>query len=59
MFTGAPVAYSLDFGVTEDGRTLLVEANDFYFLGCYGLSPLSYALAIADRWKEIVENSEV
>ena len=24
----APVAYGIDFGVTADGRTLLVEVND-------------------------------
>ena len=37
----APVAYGLDIGVTRDGRTLVVEVNDGYALGNYGLSPLN------------------
>lgn len=36
----APIAYGLDIGVTRDGRTLVVEVNDGYALGNYGLSPL-------------------
>lgn len=50
----APVAYGIDFGVTEDGRTLLVEVNDAYSLGCYGLSPPRYAEMLEERWLEMV-----
>ena len=32
-----PVACSMDICVTKDGKTLLVELNDSYALGCYGL----------------------
>lgn len=53
-YTGAPVAYGLDFGVTADGRTLLVEANDGFALGCYGLDPVIYAEMLEARWCEIV-----
>lgn len=52
-YKGAPAAYSLDVGVTDDGRTLLVEVNDAYALGCYGLFPLAYAKFIAARWAEL------
>ncbi|PQV63415.1 protein of unknown function (DUF4343) [Abditibacterium utsteinense] len=48
-----PVACSMDWGVTEEGRTLLIEVNDAYSLGCYGLNPLLYAPLIADRWFEL------
>ena len=53
-FTGAPAAYGLDFGVTADGRTLLVEANDGFALGCYGLDPVLFAEMLEVRWCEIV-----
>lgn len=49
-----PVAYSMDFGVTADGRTLLVEANDAFALGAYGLDPVVYARMLEDRWLELV-----
>ncbi len=29
--------FSMDFGLTDDGRTLLIEVNDGYSIGCYGL----------------------
>ena len=50
---GAPAAYGLDFGVTADGRTLLVEANDGFALGCYGLDPVIYAEMLEARWCEL------
>jgi hypothetical protein len=50
----APIAYSLDFGITSDGRTLLVEANDAFALGAYGLDAVVYATMLEDRWLEIV-----
>lgn len=50
---GAPAAYALDFGVTSDGRTLVVEVNDAYAVGAYGLSPMRYARLIATRWAEL------
>jgi hypothetical protein len=52
--TGAPAAYGLDFGVTVDGRTLLIEANDGFALGCYGLDAVVYADMLESRWCELV-----
>jgi hypothetical protein len=52
-YTGAPAAYGLDFGVTANGRTLLVEANDGFALGCYGLDPVIYADMLEARWCEL------
>lgn len=49
----APRAYSLDFGITEKDETLLVEANDGYALGCYGLPPVLYAQMLEARWEEL------
>ncbi|HEL1618626.1 TPA: ATP-grasp domain-containing protein [Streptococcus suis] len=51
----APRAYGLDIGVTKDGRTLVVEVNDGYALGNYGLSPLKSIKFSRARWEEMVE----
>lgn len=53
-YKSSPVAYALDFGVTQDGKTLLVEANDAFALGSYGLTPINYAKLISARWSELV-----
>ncbi len=49
----APHAYTLDWGVTDDGRTLLVEANDGYSFGHYGMHQVSYARMLSARWAEL------
>ena len=38
-YVSAQAGYAADFGVTSDGRTLLVEVNDGYSLGPYSLWP--------------------
>jgi hypothetical protein len=53
-FTDAPVAYSLDLGLAEDGRTLVVEINDCFSLGSYGFPAMPYARMVMDRWAEIM-----
>jgi hypothetical protein len=57
-YTGAPNAFALDFGLTDDGKTLLVEANDGYSLGCYGLSVLDYAKLLSARWAELTQSKD-
>ena len=49
-----PAGYAMDFGVTDDGRTLLVEVNDGFALGCYGADPIQYAKLLSARWCELV-----
>ena len=51
-YKSAPVGYSADFGVTDYSRTILIEINDAYSLGCYGLPSMPYANLIKDRWIE-------
>ncbi|HYH67273.1 MAG TPA: ATP-grasp domain-containing protein [Urbifossiella sp.] len=53
-YSPAPAAYSLGFGVTADGGTRLVEANDAFALGPYGLDAVVYARMLEDRWLELV-----
>ncbi|MEL6979437.1 MAG: ATP-grasp domain-containing protein [Pseudomonadota bacterium] len=54
-YAPAPRAYALDLGVTAEGRTLIVEINDAYATGAYGLAPMRYASFIAARWRELEE----
>ena len=49
-----PIACSMDICVTKDGQTLLVEINDAYALGCYGLADVFYAKLISARWSELL-----
>ena len=49
-----PAACSMDICVTENGRTLLVELNDAYSLGCYGLPGVPYAKFISARWSQLL-----
>jgi hypothetical protein len=46
--------YGIDFGVTKEGRTLLVEVNDGFSLGSYGLAPIKYAQLLSARWFELM-----
>ena len=50
---GTPNGYGTDFGVTDDGRTLLIEVNDGYALGSYGLYYLDYAKLLSAIWAEL------
>lgn len=52
-FVTAPNGYAIDFGLTRDGRALLIEVNDGYALGCYGLFYLDYAKLLSARWAEL------
>lgn len=52
----APAAYVLDVGValTDSGyRTILIEVNDGYSFGSYGLDATVYAKMLEKRWLEL------
>jgi len=55
-YKSSPIAYTLDVGLTDDGKTLLVEVNDMWAIGSYGLNGKDYALACVRRFKEILNN---
>jgi len=48
-----PRGCGVDFGVDAEGRTVLVEVNDGFALGAYGLPPLLYARLLSARWTEL------
>jgi len=48
-----PISCSLDFALTDKGETILIEINDGFALGSYGLNPIIYSKMIIDRWNEL------
>ncbi|BAY40872.1 hypothetical protein NIES2111_52620 [Nostoc sp. NIES-2111] len=57
-YKSAPKGYAIDFGCTDKGETLLVEVNDGYALGAYGLFLLDYAKLLSARWAEITGSED-
>jgi hypothetical protein len=54
-YKSAPLAYGIDFCVTKDNKTLLMEVNDAYALGEYGLFYIDYSKMLYTRWSEMVD----
>lgn len=52
-YKSQPAGFAMDFGVTDDGRTLLIEVNDGFSIGCYGLDAISYAKLLSARWADL------
>jgi hypothetical protein len=55
-YVTGPAGYSIDFGITADGKTILIECNRGYSLGNYGLEPTLYSLLLAKCWIEMITN---
>lgn len=53
-----PAACGMDICYTKEGRTLLVEFNDAYSLGAYGLPSISYAKLISARWAQLLNRKD-
>ena len=53
-----PVACSIDIGVTSENKTILIECNDAYALGSYGLVDFRYAKFTSARWAQILERED-
>ncbi len=49
----ATAAYAIDFGVIEENQTALVELNDGFSIGSYGLDKAVYTDLILTRWGEL------
>ena len=50
-----PAGYGIDFGVLTNGQTVLVEVNEGYSLGPYGLESTEYAELLEARWLQLME----
>ena len=59
-YTKAPRAYCIDVAVQkETGNTILVECNDGWSLGNYGLPPKLYVRFLTTRWREIITQNKI
>jgi len=50
--------YAIDFGVTREGKTVVIEVNDGYALGNYGLFSVDYCKLLNARWTQITETED-
>lgn len=57
-FKTAPIGYGMDWAVTRDGRTVLVEVNDGFALGNYGVRGHHYTALIECRWRQLMGLSD-
>ena len=46
-------SFTLDFGIKENGETFLIEINDGWAIGNYGLSPDKYYSFVKNRWLQL------
>jgi hypothetical protein len=53
----AYAAYAIDFGVLKSGVTALVELNDGFSIGSYGLDRAIYTDFIIARWQELMQGN--
>lgn len=53
-----PASCSMDFAVLRNGKTVFLEMNDAYSLGCYGLQHIQYAKFISARWAQVLERED-
>ena len=53
---GAPAGYSIDIGILDTYETALIEVNDGFGLGKYGLSNALYTDLILARWQELTNS---
>jgi hypothetical protein len=51
-YTSQPNTYTLDVGVTKDRKTILIEANQGYSVGNYGLSEIQYAKFLREGYRQ-------
>lgn len=57
-YKSQPKSYCLDFGVDATGKHYLIEVNDGYSLGTYGMGAISYAKFLSARWSELTETED-
>lgn len=51
-----PIAYTIDIGILENGENIVVEFNDMWAIGNYGIPNDDYLRLLKDRYFEIIRN---
>lgn len=59
VYHPAPIAYTIDVAVLADGTCDVIEFNDFWAIGSYGLNCVTYAEMIRNRYYEIISQSRL
>lgn len=54
VYKEQPISYTIDVAVLKDGSMTVIEFNDFWAIGSYGLYCIDYAQMLLDRYCEIV-----
>jgi hypothetical protein len=57
----SPIAYTIDVGIVNNvtsEKTIIVEINDFWAIGGYGLDGKTYVRMLIDRFQEIKNNNK-
>ena len=54
VYKEQPISYTIDVAVLKDGSMTVIEFNDFWAIGSYGLYCINYAQMLLDRYCEIV-----
>ena len=52
-----PVAYTIDIGILADGGNVVIEYNDMWAIGNYGLPNDIYLRMLKQRYFEIIKKS--
>jgi len=53
-YCSAPIAYTIDVAICQDGINDIVELNDFWSIGNYGVNSWVYAQMLVDRYEQII-----
>jgi len=52
-----PICYTLDVGILENGNNTVVEYNDMWAIGNYGIDNIDYYKMLRERYFEIIRNN--
>lgn len=52
-YKNSPIAYTMDIGIISSGEVVLVECNDAWSVGTYGLDGETTARFFIDRWIQL------
>ena len=50
-----PISYTIDIAILSDCTSTVVEFNDFWAIGSYGLYCIDYAQMLLDRYEQIIK----
>ncbi len=54
-----PCAYTIDVGILESGENVVIEYNDMWAIGNYGINNRVYLSALKERYFEIIKTNPI